>query len=237
MPDRPTEAESFTPGRKQVAPAGPSAGTPLVRDPYTAPGYPGYPSYPDGEGEHIGIVLQRYVRIFLKRKWLILGLAFFFFSMGGLYAFLKTPRYTSTVSIQIDREPTKVLEGGSTMPTAPSGQDGLEFQRTQFELLRSRAMAQRVVTALQLHEDEDFLEPRNVLATGWIKSLFSSAAPEETSVSKQAAAVEIVGENIDIRPVAGSRLVNLHFTDPGPTRAQRIANAYADAYVASNLDK
>ncbi len=237
MPDRSTEAESFTPGRKQVAPANAGAATPLTRDPYTAPGYPGYPGYPDAEGENIGVVLQRYVRIFLKRKWLILGLSFFFFSMGTLYALLKTPRYTSTVSVQIDRESSKVLDGGSTAPAAPSGQEGLEFQRTQFELLRSRAMAQRVVTALQLHEDEHFLKPKNILATGWIKQLFSSDGTEETSASRQAAAVEIVGENIDIRPVAGSRLVNLHFTDASPTRAQRIANAYADAYVASNLDK
>src|SRR5687767_13620812 len=128
MPDRPTEAEPFTPGRKQVAPADAGPATPLVRDPYIAPGYPGYPGYPDSEGENIGVVLQRYARIFLKRKWLILGLSSFFISMGALYAFLKTPRYTSTVSIQIDREPSKVLEGGATMPTAPSGQDGLEFQ-------------------------------------------------------------------------------------------------------------
>ena len=61
MPDRSTEAEFFTPGRKQVAPASAGAATPLVRDPYIAPGYPGYPGYPDSEGENIGVVLQRYV--------------------------------------------------------------------------------------------------------------------------------------------------------------------------------
>jgi uncharacterized protein involved in exopolysaccharide biosynthesis len=31
--------------------------------------------------------------------------------------------------------------------------------------------------------------------------------------------------------------VKLSFSDPGQQRAQRIANAYADSYVASNLDK
>ena len=29
----------------------------------------------------------------------------------------------------------------------------------------------------------------------------------------------------------------MYYSDPDPARAQRIANAYADAYVASNLDK
>ena len=40
-----------------------------------------------------------------------------------------------------------------------------------------------------------------------------------------------------MRPIAGSRLVDLDYSDPSPQRAQRIANAYADAFLASNLDK
>jgi polysaccharide biosynthesis transport protein len=234
MADLPYEAEHAAPAdRKQVAPAAAGPSPALMRDPY---GVPGYGGYPEVQGDNIAFSLQRYLRIFLKHKWLILGIAFFLLAIGGLYALLKTPRYTATVSIQIDREPMKVLEGGSTAP-AVSGQDNLEFQRTQFELLKSRAMAERVVTALHLQDDEDLLKPQNVSALGWLRTVFSSEAQEDTLAAKQAMAVEIVTDNIDIRPVTGSRLVNLHFTDPSATRAQRIANAYADAYVSSNLDK
>ncbi len=40
-----------------------------------------------------------------------------------------------------------------------------------------------------------------------------------------------------MRPVPGSRLVDVTYSDPAPARAQRIANAYADAFIASNIDK
>ena len=40
-----------------------------------------------------------------------------------------------------------------------------------------------------------------------------------------------------MRPVPDSRLVDIMYTDTDPERAQRIANAYADAFVASNIDK
>ena len=40
-----------------------------------------------------------------------------------------------------------------------------------------------------------------------------------------------------MRPVPGARLVDISYSDPVPARAQRIAAAYADAFVASNLDK
>ena len=40
-----------------------------------------------------------------------------------------------------------------------------------------------------------------------------------------------------MRPVPGSRLVDISYSDPNPSRAQRIATAYANAFIASNLDK
>ncbi len=43
--------------------------------------------------------------------------------------------------------------------------------------------------------------------------------------------------NRTIRPVIGSRLVDISYSDPDPARAQRIAAAYAEAFISSNIDK
>src|SRR4029078_2695676 len=51
------------------------------------------------------------------------------------------------------------------------------------------------------------------------------------------AAAEIVQSNVAVRPVPGSRLVDVSYTDPNPQRSQKIAASYADAFIASNLDK
>ena len=40
-----------------------------------------------------------------------------------------------------------------------------------------------------------------------------------------------------MRPVPNSRLIDVSYTDPDPVRAQRIANAYSDAFIATNIDK
>lgn len=50
-------------------------------------------------------------------------------------------------------------------------------------------------------------------------------------------AAGIVLGNVQVSPVPGSRLVDVSYSDTDPARAQRIANAYADAFIASNLDK
>lgn len=44
-------------------------------------------------------------------------------------------------------------------------------------------------------------------------------------------------DNLAVRPVPGSRLVHLSYTDPSPDRAQRIAAAFGEAFIASTLDK
>ncbi|MEF3364987.1 polysaccharide biosynthesis tyrosine autokinase [Methylocystis sp. 9N] len=40
-----------------------------------------------------------------------------------------------------------------------------------------------------------------------------------------------------VKPVAGSRLVDVSYTDTEPARAQRVANAFGEAFIAANLDK
>ena len=158
--------------------------------------------------------------------------------MGGLNGFMKTPLYTSSVTIQIDLEAIKVVDGDATAQ-GRTGQGGADFQRTHYELLKSRAMAERVVSTLQLQEDLDFLKPRTASLTGWLFGQLRSGTDlaEIPSGARTGTAVGIVSSHIAVQPVAGSRLVKLSFTDPSPQRAQKIANAYADAYVASNLDK
>ena len=43
--------------------------------------------------------------------------------------------------------------------------------------------------------------------------------------------LESVG-GISVNPIPESRLVDLSYTDSDPTRAQKITNAYADAFIA-----
>ena len=111
--------------------------------------------------------------------------------------------------------------------------------RTQYELLKSRNMAERVVSSLTLGDDPDLLKPREMSLLGLITGLFS-AKPDRSAIDGSAAsgaAVGVVMGNLVVQPVMGSSLVDLTISDTSPERAQRIANAYADAFMSANLDK
>ena len=67
-------------------------------------------------------------------------------------------------------------------------------------------------------------------------------APSSTGASVDETAAEdwatgIVLGNRAVSSVPNSRLIDITFTDPDPNRAQRIANAYADAFIAATIDK
>jgi uncharacterized protein involved in exopolysaccharide biosynthesis len=174
----------------------------------------------------------------MKRKWLILSILGAALVIGTLTTLMKTPLYTSTVRMQIDPNTAKIVQSGDVTPTEGPNAD---FMRTQFELLNGRTMAERVASALKLGEDQDFFRPRSFSITGAIfKIIGLSGGPGGGTANKsdrEGAAAGIVLGNRAVRPVMGSRLVDIDYSDPNPSRAQRIASAYADAFVASNLDK
>ena len=75
--------------------------------------------------------------------------------------------YASTARLQIDRDTVQVVKGGDVNPTEASG---IEFLRTQYELLQGRTMAERVVSGLRLGEIPEFIKSREFSLRGLLSS-------------------------------------------------------------------
>jgi capsular exopolysaccharide synthesis family protein len=193
-----------------------------------------------GAPGELTLLIVEFWRVLTRRKWLIVSIAVACMLLGTLATLMATPLYTATVRLQIDRNVAKIVDAGNVIPV--EGSDA-EFQRTQHELLRSRAMAERVASALNLGDDADFLKPRDVSISRAVRGLLAlgTPAPEAPSAPDKAAmaraAAGVVLGNRNVRALAGSRLVDITYSDPNPARAQRIATAYAEAFIAASLDK
>ena len=209
-------------------------GLPAVSGGYGPPGYPiEFNENPEPAGLNL---LLDFWRIVKKQKWLIIGIAAAFVAISAVRTLMETPLYTATVRLQVDPV-LKIVERGDVAPAESSAS---AFMRTQYELLSSRTMAKRVASILHLGNDSTFFEPRNVSLIQMIKGFVTPKAPagepQNKMVLERHAAGIILG-NRSVHPIAGSRLFAISYSDPDPNRAQRIANAYADAYLASNIDK
>jgi len=209
---------------------------PALRDPYGPLGYPaGQPETTEPMG--LNFLLEGW-RILNKRKWLILSIAAAFVTIGAVRTLMQTPLYTATVRLQIDRNVARIVEGGNIAPVEDSDS---QFMRTQYELLQGRTMAERVASALKLGNNPEFFKPREFSLLGAIMGLVKPAKESSAGGRKpldlDRAAAGIILGNRSVRPVTGSRLVDITYSDPVPVQAQRIANNFADAFMASNVDK
>lgn len=185
---------------------------PATLDPYGP--YGGYRGSPTDEPELFGFKIFDYWRILNKRKWLILGITAAFVALGAVRTLMQTPLYTATVRLQIDRTVAEVVKSGNVAPLENWDQD---FMRTQYEVLQSRTMAERVASILQLGKDPDLLEPRSFSLTGAVMGLFSPSPSAHQPVDEKAlerSAVWVILGNRTVSPVTGSNLVDVSYSDP-----------------------
>src|SRR5262245_50691109 len=132
-PDAPTE------NRREAGKLVPASHAELAtaRDPYGALG--GYGAGPADAPGSLRLNLLMYWRIANKRKWVIISVLGAFVVIGALKTLMETPLYTTGVRLQIDRNVAKIVESGNVTPTEGPSWD-TDFLRTQYELLKSRAM-------------------------------------------------------------------------------------------------
>lgn len=193
----------------------------MVRTPSSEPPDPFFrPSDAEGEFNVHQVIepLKRHRRLIAAVASAVLA--------GSLIIYATTPKSFRAVTVlQIERRmsgPVRVEE----IIGVESYWDAQSFYPTQFELLRSRGMAERVVSRLRLTDDPIFNPARADLS---LQSVGQSATGEDARALARLAA-RIQG-GLTVRPVRETRLVEVAFVSPSPELAARIANGLAEAYI------
>ena len=165
---------------------------------------------------------------------------------------IRTPIYTSTSTVIIEREAPEVLESKRPNDEAQSGAE--TFYATQYEMLKSRSLAAQVIRDHQLEHDPTFTgageKPSLIAAaTGWAHSLIAVAVGWVNLGSRTASPSAVTGQDIlgvdqasisaylaglTVRPVFGTRMVSIAFSSPHPALAAEIANAHVGEFIRQN---
>lgn len=175
--------------------------------------------------------VAEYWRLALKHRFVILGSLIAALVIGLTVTLLMTPIYTASVTLQIEREAVRVLNVDDVQPRE-TGYQAEEFFQTQYGLLRSRSLAERVIDSLGLASSDAFLDQMGIDAP----SRGSNSAADH-SAARRRLVLRAVQENLDVSPVRGSRLVVVTFDSPNPQLSARIVNAFAENFTQVNLDR
>lgn len=184
--------------------------------------------------DHVPL-LRQYLRVAMRWRYLILGITIACILLGIVVTLLMTPKYTASVTVEISREANKVTDFQGVEREASVADQ--EFYQTQYGLLRSRSLAERVATQLRLVDDPKFYERFGVADNDPAFQIVNGRYPASGRAVRQRVAGEILLKNVGVAPVRLSRLVNVDFTSPDPTFSATVANAWAENFIQTNLER
>ncbi len=100
------------------------------------------------------LTLTDLLRIVVKHKWTLLIVILLACAAAAVRTFLSTPVYRSTVILQIERVAPRVVNFNNEVDPdqAAATSDETTSLKTQYELLKSRSLAERVIDELRLDQ-------------------------------------------------------------------------------------
>ncbi len=156
-----------------------------------------------------------YWRIIRLRKTVILAVFLLVVITATLVTFILPEAFASTARIKIEREGSDIQEM-SGLPTVSSYDP--YFIQTEFEVIQSEVILDRVITALNLNEE-------------WGKR-YTGGEPLKTPETRR-----ILLGQINLKPVRNTSLIEIQVYSEKPKEAADLANALAKAYRDWRLEQ
>ena len=173
--------------------------------------------------------LKRLMRLVQRWRWVLIGGLVAGAVLGLFVTLMMTRQYTSTVRLEISRETARVVNIDSvSRDTSIADQ---EFYQTQYGLLRTEALAERVARDLNVVDDPGFFKMfhRN--------NDFARYSGHAGRAKRAEIAAQILLLRVGVSPVRGSSLVDVQAVTPSPEMSQKIAQTWGQDYIATNLER
>ena len=184
--------------------------------------------------------LVRYWRAIARNKWRILALVLLVGLIATLYAYSLPPIYRATATLMVEGSRTK----GVTMDDLYVAYNGStrDYYLTQFEIIKSREFAERLVRVMGLSKHPEF-DP-NKAPKPWYSALvpgFGTSTPDApaapaSAVETEDRVVNDVMARTSLQPVCNTQLVKVSYDSGDPELAARIPNTLATIYIVADLE-
>ncbi len=192
----------------------------------------------------------QYWQTIRRYQWRIISLALLITLLVALIVMSMTPIYRSSSSLLIEAEEAKVV---SIEEIYGLDSNRKEYFQTQYEILKSRHIAEKVVDKLDLvnhplfNKIDDGFDIRQSLQS--VKDSIKAALPflpqnpepvtltdEERLLAKRKAITDFVLNNLTITPIKYTQVVKIGYESESPELAADIANAVANVYIENYLE-
>lgn len=215
------------------------------------------------DAEDDSISIKDVLALVFKYKWLLLASTVACVVMALVVGLTNTPVYQATVLLQIDRASARIVQFNKDVD--PYQEDDFLMMQTQYELLKSRSLAERVIDDLNL----DPTRPRGaiagvapgatvlvapaartagagapaVLSNDWLDRLLRGyhqlgkpSVDDGEFLGREALIARVIG-SMTVEPVRNSRLVRIKVSNVNAAQAARLANGVAQSFIAMSMER
>jgi len=186
------------------------------------------------EGIHGGEQTLREAVLILRKHALSITLCALVALLLGLgFCYLTVPQYTATATVLVDKEAG--LDLGALASSIGAGDDAKIALETQVSMIGSTTTALAVANRLDLLKVAPFHPAAPILP--WKKpAVYRDTATLDVDPVAQAAFLGQFAGNLKVESKENTRLILVHFTNPNPAEAARIANTVVDVYLQQYLE-
>ncbi len=189
-------------------------------------------TYTDG-----AIDLREYLKVLRKHRWAIGFTTAVFTCFAGLFAMNITPIYRATATLSIETQQALPMNLDNIIGIDTNN---TQYFQTQFEALRSKNLAQRVVSEMGLYEHPELRTPESEIESNSLFTISDSKNSSPLQIDpaeiEKRKVIEQFIERTSISPVKNTKMVRISFNSTDPIFAATVANKIADTYIVSYAD-
>ncbi|QQZ30304.1 polysaccharide biosynthesis tyrosine autokinase [Thiothrix subterranea] len=187
------------------------------------------------------LTLEDVWRRLLRQKWTLLLTALAVLLLTAYFTWTATPSYRAGATIQIEKEGVQVVNFGTVTSASPDMGEQDPFFRTQYEQLKSRKLAERVIADLDLRTrlferpaKFSLLTSIKVIIQGFIGSFLPAKQTAAGSNKTADYAAQFV-EKLYVEPIEKTHLVKVFYESPDSVLSADIVNALINAFIKENI--
>jgi len=171
--------------------------------------------------------LREYMRVLIKRKWMVMAVVAGIFTVVAVASLRQTPVYEAVGRIALNKADPNLITFKDSGPVADYyDQSDLD---TEVRILQSDLMALQVIRQLNLDKRPEFGGHPDQKQPNLV------ADPLQTDSNRTSALLGSFRGGLHVALIPNTRIIEIHYSSTDPQLAASAVNTLADTYVEQNF--
>jgi succinoglycan biosynthesis transport protein ExoP len=172
--------------------------------------------------------LREYMRVLIKRKWMVIGVVAGIFMVVAVASLRQTPIYEAKGQIVVNKADSNVIPFKDSGPVVMDYYDPSDLD-TEVLILQSDLLALQVIRQLNLDKRPEFGGHSDQTQPNLV------ADPLQADSSRVSALLGSFRGNLRVALVPNTRIIEIYYTSTDPQLAASAVNTLAATYVEQNF--